>query len=137
MISPRSFLPTSSSAARIETDAFVFHLGENGKQGRLDFVKDFFLARFGELGRQLGMELQRKVGPFHRAPRRKLIRIGRFHRGEKILLTGGNWFGNGRVVKKRFGDVGKGVAEIGEDDGVRQGRCRRRSARSRLCRRQG
>ena len=105
----------------VEADAFVFHRGEHGQQRRLDFGEDFFLARFLEQRGEFGVELQGEIGAFHRAARAELGRIRRFHRGEEILLAGRFLRGNRRVVEERFGDEFEGVAQVGEDDAVREG----------------
>ena len=77
----------------IEADAFVFHGGENGQERRFDLGEDAFLARFPEERGEFGVELKREVGAFHGAAGCELIRIGRFHLGEEILLARGFFLG--------------------------------------------
>ena len=84
----------------VEADAFVFHGGQDGQKRRFDFDKDFFLARFLELRLEEGVELEGEVGAFHGPAGAELRGVGRLHLREKILLAGGFFLQNGRVVEE-------------------------------------
>ena len=84
-----------------------------GSSGDSISLKTFSWPDCWSSGTSFSWSWSREVGPFHRAARREVLRVGRFHRGEEILLAGGFLGADGRVIEERLGGKFERVAQVG------------------------